>query len=274
FFVYPLIQRLHGGGGGKTAWLVNYALLGVSCFELLGDRNAAGMIGGVAGALFGTAREEFIVDAQGVGWAATALLTLSASTFVLVRLMRPATALFMGTLGTAFFFTMVWAKGVYMEEHRYDWYAGHFLARGWSALDANVKRGARIAYAGNSSPYGLYGSRLMNDVLYVNVDGSDKNFHDYARELAADRRVRRPGEYRIRDSLGLFWIFRGERDFRKWYAALLRKEVDYLFVSRHFYRGIVETTVEEAWAEAEPELFRLKFHDGDIRIYEVTRRGP
>lgn len=50
-------------------------------------------------------------------------------------------------------------KSDHTLHYRYKWYGGHYLAPGWRAV-SGIERPLTIAYAGNCSPYGLYGNGL------------------------------------------------------------------------------------------------------------------
>ncbi len=182
-------------------------------------------------------------------WASRARRRTVAAAFVLLAL--AATGAFLNT------------KKHFMDEGRYKWYAGHYLAQGWSWLEAAIRVPATIAYAGNCSPYGLYGNGFKNTVVYINTDGrTGRIFHDYeigARKAAA---YAPPTE-----SVGLNYIFRGNRDYDRWRQALRRERVDLLFVSREFYRGVISDPVELTWAVENPRDFKLAYHRGDVFIF-------
>lgn len=158
-------------------------------------------------------------------------------------------------------------KAGYMESGRYHWYGWHYLGSGWAAI-GRIKEPVTIAYAGNCSPYGLYGNGLKNDVLYVNTDGSDLLFHDYEKAL----REKNNGKTVIEQVVWLDYVYRSEQDFEKWHEALVKKKVDYLFVSKQFYRGHVEMPVEGRWALGHPGLFRQVFHQDDVWIFRPANR--
>lgn len=176
----------------------------------------------------------------------------------------PAAALLLAA--TAAFALFLPLKSAFMEEGRYRWYAGHYLAHGWQWLDEAISVPATIAYAGNCSPYGLYGDRLENRVVYINTDGrTDLLFHDYELEYRNN-----PGYIRPVESVGLNHMFRGRRDYDGWREALRREGVDLLFVSREFYRGVISDTVELEWAIQNPRDFRPAYRRGDVFIFMLV----
>lgn len=160
---------------------------------------------------------------------------------------------------------LVSARTEYLQASRYDWYSAHYLGAGWKALEENVKGPARVAYAGNPAPYGLYGNGLKNNVLYVNLDGSALKFHDYEME----KRKENEGKPFIKEAVGLDYVYRSEQNFEKWHEALLEQKVEYLFVSKQFFRGHIEMPVEGRWALWNRHLFRQVFHQDDVWIFRV-----
>jgi 4-amino-4-deoxy-L-arabinose transferase-like glycosyltransferase len=159
------------------------------------------------------------------------------------------------------------AKSGYMQFDRYDWYGDHYLAAGWRAL-ATVEQPVTVAYAGNCSPYGLYGNLLKNKVLYANLDGRPGLlFHDYERE-SRDSLNYQP----IRDSSDLNVILRDKKNYTAWDALLKNNNVDLLFASEEYvvHRGVT-TPIEIDWALAHPEAFRPAFHKGSVYIFQIIK---
>jgi hypothetical protein len=157
-------------------------------------------------------------------------------------------------------------KSDHMNNYRYRWYGGHYLASGWRAV-SNIERPLKIAYAGNCSPYGLYGTGLKNRVEYINTDGRARwIFHNYERAYRTVEDYRPP-----RESTGLNYIFRQYADYGSWHERLIAKGIDVLFVSREFYRGRITTPVEGEWAIGHPDWFRPIFIKGDIFIFQVLK---
>ncbi|HOO57301.1 MAG TPA: hypothetical protein PLN69_10785 [bacterium] len=232
---------------------------------------------------------------NGTGWTADAFVPALAgiiffglgiaTVYILIK-SKPARAvipfmLFAASLGI---FTAL--KSDHMLRHRYDWYAGHYLARSWKSL-SRIKEPVSIAYSGNCAPYGLYGNMLKNRVVYVNTDGrSGFAFHDYEKES----RGRTPAP-RLQSSVGLNHVFRGNGSFESWYAGLREERINLLVVSREidFGQKLREEEIKAAeqeslptgippnsflpqetlWALGHPDKFRLLDRAGDTLIFSI-----
>jgi hypothetical protein len=164
---------------------------------------------------------------------------------------------------------------------------------GWDWIRMNA-RGETVAYAGNNIPYPLFGERLANRVVYVNLDRHlDWKLHDYDRA-----RRRREGEFEsapdlLATSSGVltptvagdvstvdavrprFERMHGIRE--AWLANLESRQVTMLFVSvlsayeiDHMWHDGAGFPVENAWAEADPASFHPVYANAQIRIYRVA----
>ena len=146
---------------------------------------------------------------------------------------------------------------------------------GWTVLESLVGRqGARVAYAGNKIPYYLMGSRLQNDVRYVNIDAHPGwLLHDYHRHAPA------VGEPTTWPNPFPAWG-RLRPDYDAWLANLRAERIDLLVVMRvNIAEGIENAAdaerfpIERAWAEAHPGSFRPLYGvlegDPQFRIYQV-----
>jgi len=145
-----------------------------------------------------------------------------------------------------------------------------------------------IAYAGNNVPYPLFGEHLNNSVRYINIDRhADWRFHDYARArgksgvLGVHSLAQPSGQLMPipRDSSEAsrprFERWEGDRD--AWLANLRAAGVSQLFVtvlsayelefSWHDEGGF---PIEDAWARADPNLFRLLYENGQVRVYSLA----
>jgi hypothetical protein len=146
--------------------------------------------------------------------------------------------------------------------------------RGWLNLDQRSgPRGTRVAYSGTDLPYYLFGMRLRNDVVYVNIDAHrDWLLHDYHRDAvrrgAPNWPTPRPGWDRIRPEYGA------------WLANLRAAEIQLLVVCRanpvegaHNVADAQSFPIERRWAEEHPESFRTVYGvaegDREFRIYRV-----
>jgi hypothetical protein len=141
---------------------------------------------------------------------------------------------------------------------------GDGLTEAWAWTRARV-RGARVAYTGNNLPFPLRGADLANDVRYVNVAGRPGDLaHDFPQGAGTNPE---PAPYR-----------EGAR-FETWLENLRAARAEVLFVAAE-YPGVQRTIaadgdgfpVERTWADAHPELFRLRFASAAARVYDVGAR--
>ncbi|MFA6448125.1 MAG: hypothetical protein WCX65_01535 [bacterium] len=193
----------------------------------------------------------------------SAILFLAAI-FLLAKGSRRLSPVFLLILAIA---ALIPLKSGYMLLDRYDWYGAHYLAAGWRALDS-VEEPLTIAYAGNCSPYGLYGNRLKNKVIYANLDGRPNLlFHDYERESRNNAGYKPP-----RDSTSLNGIFRGKADYYAWLDQLRLNKTDLLFASREYIVGQgASTPIELSWALTHPESLSLAYQEGPVYIFQVSK---
>ena len=146
---------------------------------------------------------------------------------------------------------------------------------GWAELEARTSRqGARIAYAGHKIPYYLMGSKLQNDVQYVNIDAHrDWLPHNYHRNAP------NVGEPSTWPNPFPAWG-RLQPDYDAWLANLRAERIDLLVVTRVNIEEGVENVadaarfpIERVWAEAHPESFRPIYgvaqNDPQFRIFQV-----
>lgn len=210
---------------------------------------------------------------EGAPTAVAALLAVMFGSYFLGLLVgrRPRQALKLIPLLAIAALVVISLKADFMKKHRYEWYEGHYLAAGWNAMERITEgKAATIAYAGNCAPYGLYGDRLKNRVLYVNIDGSrDRVFHSYERGRRTEKGYAPPA-----DSTDLNGIFRAEGDYEAWRGRLASEKADYLFVSIDYHpkRGAAQP-IEMKWALSHPDDFQLVFRSGDNLIFKIKRRG-
>ena len=151
---------------------------------------------------------------------------------------------------------------------------------GWTELEARAgPHGARIAYAGHKIPYYLLGSRLQNEVQYVNIDAHrDWLLHDYHRQAASlGQPTTWPNPFPVWDRL--------RPDYAAWLANLRAARIDLLVVTRVNIEEGVENAadadrfpIERVWADAHPESFRPIYgrleRDPRFRIYQVIPSAP
>ena len=131
-----------------------------------------------------------------------------------------------------------------------------------------------MAYAGNKIPYYLMGSKLQNDVEYINIDAHRGwMLHDYHRNAP------NVGEPSIWPNPFPAWG-RLQPDYDAWLANLRAARIDLLVVTRVNIEEGVENvadaarfSIERVWAEAHPEAFRpiygVEQRDPQFRIFQV-----
>ncbi|WP_145258362.1 hypothetical protein [Planctomycetes bacterium Pan216] len=131
-----------------------------------------------------------------------------------------------------------------------------------------------IAYVGFNSPYGLFGDRLANRVVYIAPSPTQGWFlHQHVEHHGPEATART----RVRDR---FPIYRADRDRDDWRTNLERIGVDYLFLTtvhpneRHAFAGEMDPngfSIERRWAD---ELaYPLLAHGPNFRLYQVTPRS-
>jgi hypothetical protein len=160
------------------------------------------------------------------------------------------------------------------------------MVAGWDWTTHHVVD-AVVAYSGNNVPYPLFGEHLSNSARYINIDRhSSWRFHDYARArgkgvLGAHSLAQPSGQLiplagdRSEASRPRFERWEGDRD--AWVANLRAAGVSHLFVtvlsayelefSWHDEGGF---PIEDAWARADPNVFRLIFENGQVRVYSLA----
>jgi len=164
------------------------------------------------------------------------------------------------------------------------------FATAWDWVDAHIS-GATIAYTGNNLPYPLMGSRLVNHVSYVNIDGRRSwRFHDYDRAVREGRlRFTSP---RLATSSGVLLPLpsdgsmtdavrprsaRMRGDAAAWIRALRAGGVNYVFVTvlsayevNYNWHTSVGFPIEDEWARADPQSFSLVYENPEVRLYRFA----
>jgi len=135
------------------------------------------------------------------------------------------------------------------------------LAAAWAWFRANVAYN-HVAYTGNNLAFPLAGQHFANRVVYVNVAGAPADrLHDFGP----------PGDGTAEPA-----PYRRGANAEAWLANLRATDTQVLFVAA--LDPIVRRTiaadadgfpVERAWADARPEVFRLRFASGAARVYAV-----
>ncbi|MCX5695235.1 MAG: hypothetical protein NTW18_01015 [Candidatus Omnitrophica bacterium] len=125
------------------------------------------------------------------------------------------------------------------------------IARGWKALNDLTGPGARVAYTGRQEFYPLFGTRLKNYVVYVSINEKEVS------------------PYNEFDGL-----FRQTKDFLAWRINLKREKIEYLFIAHPFFNSResedpAKFPVEDEWAVAHPEDFKLLYNNSLAHIYKI-----
>jgi hypothetical protein len=167
------------------------------------------------------------------------------------------------------------------------------LVDGWQWVAGNTRR-STIAYTGINLPYPLSGDQLTNRVVYVDIAGRPGwRFHDYDRayrdghfapappllargsgELEPIRnRPDGPGQDALRPRYERMQGIRGA-----WVSSLRRLGVAHLFVAmlsayeiNYQWHNAGGFPVEDAWAAADPQSFRVEYENPQVRIYAVSQ---
>ncbi|MGC9467698.1 MAG: hypothetical protein ACP5HS_03840 [Anaerolineae bacterium] len=119
------------------------------------------------------------------------------------------------------------------------------LGQGWQWVNQEIAN-SRIALVGFPTFYPLYGSRWVNEVRYINIDGDlNDMYHDFC-----ERR-----EY-YRSDGGSYEIWK--RNLDVWGA-------DYVV----FSRVIPLEIAEGKWISENPDSFVLLFENAELSVYQV-----
>ncbi len=126
------------------------------------------------------------------------------------------------------------------------------MGKAWRWLNEETKGGAHIAYTGRSEFYPLFGTKLKNSVAYVSIN---------AKEVSP---------YNKPDGL-----CRQTKDFPSWIGNLKKAKIEYLFTALPCAenREVDDPTkfpIEDEWAVAHPDGFRLLFSNSLAHIYKVN----
>jgi 4-amino-4-deoxy-L-arabinose transferase-like glycosyltransferase len=137
----------------------------------------------------------------------------------------------------------------------------------WAWFRANVQ-GTRVAYTGTNLAFPLTGRELANHVSYVNVAGKPGDrLHDFGRRTAPPGRAATPEPAPYRDGAGFdTWL----RNLRAAGAEVLFVAALDEIVARNVAADGDRFPVERAWADAHPELFRLRYESPDARVYGIA----
>jgi len=167
------------------------------------------------------------------------------------------------------------------------------LIDGWQWVAGNTKH-STIAYTGINLPYPLSGDQLTNRVVYVDIAGRPAwRFHDYDRAYREGHFA--PSAPLLAQSSGELEPIRSQPDGTKqgalrpryermqgirdaWVSSLHRLGVAHLFVAmlsayeiNYQWHNAGGFPVEDAWAAADPQSFRVEYENAQVRIYAVSQ---
>jgi hypothetical protein len=160
-------------------------------------------------------------------------------------------------------------KNEYPGYSRMQKYSGFWpdAIEGWNWLNNNTST-HNVAYAGRPVPFPLYGTNLKNNVFYVSINETEPaKLHYFPNShyrwgyefLTLHKSLEDEGNYRFKGT------------YLTWLANLDKRNVDFLFIySLHQIDDII-FPIEDAWAAAHPEKFKLEFSNKTVKIYRVSR---
>lgn len=137
--------------------------------------------------------------------------------------------------------------------------------KAWAWINDNT-HGNNIAYVGRPVPYPLYGTNLKNNVFYVSVNTKDPiRLHDLKYS-----KYRWDSAEKMHKSFEEQNNYRGNADYPVWLENLYRRKTDFLFIySLHHTKDII-FPIEEKWAKANPDKFKLIFSNNTVMIYRLN----
>jgi hypothetical protein len=154
---------------------------------------------------------------------------------------------------------LVYSNGRYNQEE-FDRYPKTFskkeswqadIGRGWKYLNELTGRGSRLAYTGRQEVYPFFGTKLKNEVKYISINEKEAS------------------PYNKPDGL-----YRKIKDFSAWEGNLKKERIEYLFIALPFEinresEDPKKFPIEDEWAAAHPDDFRLVFSNSLSHIYKV-----
>ena len=135
----------------------------------------------------------------------------------------------------------------------------------WAWFGGNV-HGARVAYTGTNLAFPLWGPDLANRVAYVNVSGGlGDRLPDFARRFGAGHApTPEPAPYR-EGATYEDWL----RNLRSGGTQVLFVAALDPIVARTIAVDADQFPIERQWADAHPDLFRLRYASIAARVYEI-----
>lgn len=160
-------------------------------------------------------------------------------------------------------------KNEYPRYIKMERYSGFWpdATRAWDWLNSNTQ-GNNIAYVGRPVPFPLYGSSFKNNVYYVSVNKQDpaklhyfsESYYSWGHDFLS-----------LHKSLEAAGNYRSGADYNTWFANLLKRNTDYLFIYSLHQTQDIEFPLEDNWARSNPAKFNQVFLNNSIRIYKVLR---
>jgi len=157
----------------------------------------------------------------------------------------------------------------YYEDTKYKNYNKTFpwekdLIEAWNWLyELTATEPKNIAYAGSSPTLPLYGKGLKNSVYYASVNDKEPYLVNFKRY------------YHLHDSFQEWLDFmrqdgclREKADFKTWLKNIRERDTDILFVM--YTDDFKSLPIEDEWARAHHEIFRLVLANRRARIYEIV----
>jgi|GEM_PF-2686862 len=155
------------------------------------------------------------------------------------------------------------------EFRRNQAFAQSFFGKAWLSLPC-PEDGIIIAYSGRNMPYPLFGTRLKNQVVYISNSGElmpkDHQIWKKIKEHPPKFFTPEPGLSNLK------------LNPHKWAKAMIDYSVDYLFIMRLSYTGLIYLPhnqegwpIIESWAHSAPSMFSLIYQDNYTKIYKINR---
>ncbi len=160
----------------------------------------------------------------------------------------------------------------YYGQNKYKWYLGNSQGKAWWYLEKNFKEGINIAYSGTNVIYGLFGSKLKNNVFYVSLNSDYKwGFHDYDNAEKKKNGYMMPPHDKPQ-------YFRTNPNFKLWVKNLRNTQTDILYVTKLYgmekflmWQDKEGFPIERKWADENPKLFRIIYADDFVKIYKLLK---
>lgn len=138
-------------------------------------------------------------------------------------------------------------------------------AQAWNWLNDHTT-GNNIAYIGRPVGFPLYGTNFKNNVYYVSVNKIEPAMLHYFPDSKYIWGYNRNKVFRNFESQE---NYRGNADYNVWLNNLQKRKTDFLFIYSELIKKSDDFPIEDKWARAHPEIFKLAFGNSTIRIYKL-----